>query len=93
MKILKKAKQRNFLLDNNYYNELDIKYLLIHGDVQRLDFTENCENMFKNDFLDMNEEYIIFADDVKEVKVILDEYGYYRNCVVLKNGNMLHIKL
>lgn len=93
MKISKKAEQRNFVLDNAYYTELDIKYLLIHGDVQRLDYTENYESMFKNDFVDMDTEYRIFADDVKEVKVILDEYGFYTNCVVLKNENMLYIKL
>ena len=93
MKVVKKAKQKNVVLDRDYYLFHDIKILLDNKEVCYLDnqlnevynFNEYVKNYNHNDL-------VIFLDNGDEIKIALDEYGYYKP-VLIKNGKKYYINL
>lgn len=92
MKVLKKANQKNVIVNKYYYNELDIKYMLIHSDIFYYD--ENIDNCYDyNDYDFEYQIYRIFTDDIKELKVVCDEEGFYTNVAILKNGKSIFVEL
>ena len=93
MKVVKKAKQKNVVLNRDYYLFYDIKEMLDNKEICYLD---NCLNE-KHDVYEYvknfdNNDLIIFLDDCDELKISLDEYGYYKP-VLIKNGKKYFIKL
>lgn len=77
MKILKRAKQKNFKVDTSYYLDSQIeqmhdeeKVFIIYYDTPRVD-----------------------TSDVSEVKIVCDDYGYYVPVAILKTGETIHIEL
>ena len=93
MKVVKKAKQKNVVLDRDYYLFYDIKEMLDNKEICYLDNSLNerydvYEYVKKFD----NNNLIIFLDDCDELKILLDEYGYYKP-VLIKNGKKYFIKL
>ena len=93
MKVVKKAKQKNVVLDRDYYLFYDIKEMLGNKEIcyldkwlnERYDVYEYIKNYDNNDL-------VIFLDNGDEIKIALDEYGYYKP-VLIKNGKKYFIKL
>lgn len=77
MKILKKALQRNFNIDESYYTIAELEEL------------KNSGLFFK---IENSADYRIYASDCKEVKIICKD-GFYCPVVVLHSGKIIHIKL
>lgn len=81
MKILKRAVQRNFVVNEGYYTDSDLLQLINANVVSRIGGN------------DLHSYYCVFTNKVKEVKVKLDEYGYYVNVAVLKDGTEIFVEL
>lgn len=90
MKVVKKALQKNVVLDRDYYLFHEIKKMLDNKEVCYLDnqvynFNEHVKNYNNNGL-------VIFLDYGDEIKIAIDEYGYYKP-VLIKNGKKYFIKL
>lgn len=79
MKTLKKAEQRNVILKKDYYNEKQL------NDILQKDYIFKLK--YDNDNIRISLHY------AKEIKVILDNYGYYKTVVIMNDGNMYYINL
>lgn len=77
MKILKRAVQKNFIVDTCFYTGEEVNELVSKGTISQLDDDKN---------------YRIFTSDCKEVKFICDYDGFYQPVVVTNNGEIIHIK-
>lgn len=76
MKIAKRAEQKNFIVDFDYYNGKEQEELIASG------------KLFKTDD---NDSWRISTSELKEVKVVLNEYGYYETVGIDNDGNTIHI--
>ena len=76
MKITKRAEQKNFIVNFDYYNDEERNELIATG------------KLFK---VDENDSWRISASELKEVKIVLDEYGFYETVGIDNSGNMIHI--
>lgn len=79
MKALKKSNQVNAIINDYYYSK------------------EELENAYKNDFAvfklyDESEVYRVSFYKA-EIKVVLDEYGYYTNQVITHTGSKYYVIL
>lgn len=87
MKVLKKAEQKNVVVDKDMYTEKDLKLMEAKG------FVTSDKNIFTCE----DEEavnYRVFLDDCKDIKVIYnEEFGFYANVVTLKTGEEIYINL
>ena len=93
MKVVKKAKQKNVVLDRDYYLFYDIKEMLSNKEICYFDNSLNeGYNVYEYVKNFDNNDLIIFLDDRDELKISLDEYGYYKP-VLIKNGKKYFIKL
>ena len=93
MKVVKKAKQKNVVLNQDYYTFFDIQDMIEKKEICFLDENLNEKYNLKDYILNHhNESLIIFLDDGDEIKINLDEYGYYKP-VLIKNGKKYFIKL
>jgi len=84
-KIQKTAVQKNFSVDKNFYTETD----LIEMENAKIIVSEKQAPFNNSD----SDGYKIFADDCAEVKVILNEYGYYQTVVVTHDEQTVYISL
>lgn len=80
MKVLKKADQKNVTLNTNYYTESQIDEMVKNLEVCKFDFDKPIT-------------YRIFLSEVKELKVVLDDYRFYTTVAVGKNGKLYYINL
>lgn len=93
MKVQKKAQQHNVVLNQYYYTFFDIKDMIEKKEICFLDENLNEKYNLKDYILNHhNESLIIFLDDGDEIKIVLDEYGYYKP-VLIKNGKKYYINL
>ena len=93
MKVVKKAKQKNVVLNQDYYTFFDIQDMIEKKEICFLDENLNEKYNLKDYILNHhNESLIIFLDDGDEIKINLDEYGYYKP-VLIKNGKKYYINL
>ena len=93
MKVQKKAKQHNVALNQNYYTFFDIQDMMLKKEICFLDENLNEKYNLKDYVLNYhNENLVIFLDYGDEIKVGLDEYGYYKP-VLIKNGKKYFINL
>lgn len=76
MKIAKRAEQKNFIVNFGCYNGKEQKELIASG------------KLFK---IDDNDSWRISTSELKEVKVVLDEYGFYETVGIDNEGNTIHI--
>ena len=76
MKIAKRAEQKNFIVNFECYNGNEQDKLITSG------------KLFK---IDENDSWRISTSELKEVKVVLDEYGYYETVGVTHNGDIIHV--
>ena len=94
MKILKTAEQKNFIVNKDFYTDIEIWDMLRCGLI--FSFGRNCEHKSYSNYYDvsMSDTYRIYADYCKEVKTVYNkECGIYENIVVTKNGMEIHINL
>lgn len=94
MKVRKNANQRNFIIDKDNYTKYEIEHFLNNNVIYWLD--ENLEQhsdlpeWWKFD----ETQFIIFASDCEEIKVVYDEeYGFYKTIVITKTGEKINITL
>ena len=95
MKILKKAQQKNFVIKKEHYTTDYLNSLLREREIFYLDENMNiCYDLVER-FSDKekNIEYRIFTSNLTEVKVILDEDGYYTTVAIGKNGIKFYVTL
>ena len=86
MKILKRAEQRNFEVDYCHYTEKELEQMHKAGKVFTIDEVFNNGKNY-------DDTYRIDAEEVKELKIVCDEDGFYRNVAILKTGEKIYIEL
>ena len=92
MKVLKRATQKNVLVDSSWYrmseiNELLDKHILFTLDA---DFKESYEHINISNI----DEVRLFLNNVKELKVIYNkEMECYATVAVLNDGNYIYVRL
>lgn len=89
MKPHKTAEQRNVSIDCYAYTDERLRELL---DVQGVfsTYQVDCSATTERDILD---SLAISLKHVKDLRVELDEYGYYRNVAVMNSGEHIYIEL
>ena len=78
MKITKRAEQKNFIVNIDYYDDEALKKLITK------------RNLFK---VDENDSWRISASELKEIIICLDKYGYYETVGIDREGNIIHISI
>ena len=84
MKVVNKAAQKNVILNEDYYTIHEILYMLTNKEICWFDDNGNQHydwQSIKNNPV----RFTVFLEKGNELKVGLDEYGYYTN-VLVKNG-------
>ena len=89
MKTLKKASQRNVLINKYYYSETELKEMMDYDRVWYLDDDYNCSRNYKGVDV-MNLDLRIECENA-ELKIICKD-GYYTN-VLIKNGKEYFVEL
>lgn len=79
MRILKKAQQKNFIINSYYYTESGLNELVQEGIAHKIDEGDT--------------EYRVYADDCDRVEIKLDEDGYYTAVAMLKSGQNIYIEV
>ena len=82
MKILKRAKQKNFKLDTSYYTKSEIEQMYDEWKIFN----------FKEGKID-DDAPRVGAVNISEVKIVCDDDGYYIPVAILKTGETIHIEL
>ena len=82
MKPLKKAEQKNVIVDVMYYTNEEYK------DLEDIDGVGTLKV-----FSEGSKELVVFLEYAKDLKVALDEYGQYCNVAVMKSGETIHVIL
>ena len=77
MKILKRAEQTNFIVNEDFYTRHELEEMVHLGTI--VIFFYDCD-------------YRIYACDCKEVKVICHE-GFYTNVAITNSGEQIFIRL
>ena len=93
MKVLKKAEQKNVILDKDFYTAKQLFDLLSSREIFFID--ENIEVSFNpmRAFED-TECFRVSLNEVNELKVVYNkEYGFYETVATMKNGKILHVTI
>lgn len=93
MKVLKRANQKNVLLNRDAYTCDQVNELLESNTVF---YFGNYSDEFyeKVDYYEFRRtEFRVFLNEDDRLEVKLDEYGYYENVLIRKDGTTLHIVL
>lgn len=100
MKTLKRAEQRNVLLDRGYYTITDLRIMAESGNISVFDLNFNYIPISELDFMYESDSSLddcslrVMLGDTTDIKVIYNkEFGKYENVVVMKDGSILHINL
>lgn len=94
MKILKKATQQNVILNKDYYNFDEINKMLLNKEICYFD--ENFKESYKSDLLyrEMKETtFRIFTCNLKEIKVVIDDYKQYTTIAIGNNEKKYFVTL
>lgn len=83
MKILKRARQKNFTLNTEYYTKREIEQMYDEGKIF------NCKKIN----IDDDETPRVSTSNISEVKIVLNEYGYYIPVAISKTGETIYIEL
>ena len=78
MKPLKKANQQNGILNTQYYNKQQ---------------QEEIKQKYYTFVLDFDYSIRLSLYYAKEIKIILNDYGYYENAIVMEDGSQYYINL
>lgn len=102
MKIKKRASQQNFILDTDYLITQSIKRMLDNEEIFFIvPYTYRNQNpgteLTSSDFtiwqMTDQPELRIDVDHLNEVKVVLEDDGFYHTVAVGKDGTVYHINL
>lgn len=86
MKPKKYASQQNFIVYTEWYTKEELQLMELDKVV--------CNIVEQYGFdTELVDPYVVFADNVKEVKVVLYENGQYGNVVVTNDGVVVKVKL
>lgn len=93
MKILKKANQKNVIVNKDYYTPNELNDLLYNEDICYFDdkFNEKYDRL--EDWEIDNITFRIFTETVERLEVVLDDYGYYTTVAYTKKGFKIYINL
>ena len=95
MKILKDAKQKNVELNKDYYNEEEIRKLLENETIFYIDDSFECSNntdvMLR--WIDEDVVFRISTTRIVELKVIVDDEGYYTTVAIDNDDNKYYVTL
>ena len=93
MKILKKAEQKNIVIEKDYYTVKEINEMLANREI--FYFGDNCKTEYEpvNGWEMSDISFRIFTDDLTEVKVVLDESNFYTVVAIGKNGKTYNVTL
>lgn len=94
MKVLKRAEQKNFIVNKDMYTENDIENLMYQGFVFWFD-DNMATRMDSVEWFKYDETvFRIYAENIEEIKVVYNkEYGFYETVAILYNGDTIHITL
>lgn len=93
MKIRKKAEQKNFVVDKDFYTEDELLLMSRQKIIFCLDELFNIR-FVTNIYQVEGCCFRIFADMCKEVKVVYDkDFGLYSTVVVTNNDQLIHVCL
>lgn len=84
MKPVKKAQQKNVIIDREFYT--DKQYWAL----ENIDGIFNI-NVFDGD--DSDNKLRISTSHIKDLKVVLNEYGYYCTVAIMNSGETIHVVL
>ncbi|MBR3591255.1 MAG: hypothetical protein IKL46_00145 [Clostridia bacterium] len=94
MKVLKRAEQKNFIIDKDMYSKHDIENLMYQGFVFWFDENMGIRMDVVEGFKYDETVFRINAVNIDEIKVVYNkEYGFYETVAILYNGDMVHITL
>lgn len=91
MKPLKKAEQKNAVLNKDYYSRDELAKMLENEEIffiNEKEFRASYDSEYP-----WTEELRIFLEDMKDIKVILDDYGQYTTVCVTPEGKQYYICL
>lgn len=93
MKILKKAEQKNVVIEKDYYTVREINEMLAAREI--FYFGDNCEQKYEpvNGWESSEISFRIFTDNLAEIKVVLDESNFYTVVAIGKNGKTYNVSL
>lgn len=91
MKILKKAEQKNVILNREYYTDREIFDMLVNSEIFYFD-RESKTVSYNECVFDDEDVFRIFTDKLSEIKVVLDN-GFYTNVAIGKNGKTYFVEL
>lgn len=94
MKVLKRAEQKNFIVNKDMYTKSNIENLMYQGFV--FWFDENMSTRMDNvgRFTYEKTDFRIYAENIDEIKVVYNkEFGFYETVAILYNGDIIHITL
>lgn len=93
MKVLKSTEQKNVRLDEGYYTGSQIREMLENKEICFfVEGLQECYDVSKY-WNDEEQRLRIFLEKGDEIKVELNEYGFYINVLIKANGNKYFIKL
>ena len=94
MKVLKRAEQKNVLVNRDYYTIDEINYYLDKHTF--FTFNEKIEVSYEHisSYALVDRTVRLFLEDVTELKVIYNkEFQCYTNVAVLNNGTNIYVEL
>ena len=95
MKILKNTEQKNVELNKDYYNEEEIRKLLENETIFYIDDSFECSNntdvMLR--WIDEDVVFRISTTRIVELKVIVDDEGYYTTVAIDNDSNKYYVTL
>ena len=97
MKPLKKACQKNAPINKDYYSTGELFTMWLSGEIGCLTKDENGDYLKPstlNGYVDVSGyDFRIFLNEVKDIKVTLDEWGTYTTVAVSNSGKTYYINL
>lgn len=96
MKIRKRAKQKNVVLNKEHYTVYQLESMNKNKEIFYFDkdFNDKYDAEISHIGGVIDEiEFRIFTEDLEEIKVILDECGHYTTVAVDKNGKVYYVCL
>lgn len=101
MKVLERAKQKNFVVDTDHYTVSELDRLHKEGKIQTLaeatDFKYGLNNTEYRVFVATDSDILIFGDNymgVRKISVKYDkETGLYNNVATMTDGTEIFVKL
>ena len=92
MKPLKKAEQHNAMINKDYYTANELRTMLNNKEIFFLGKKNGSWIQYESDYAE-SEELRIFISDMKEIKVVLNEYGFYTTVCINNDGKKYYITL